>query len=176
MSFIDLSSELYTGFPVYPWDPEVLIEQIFTLENDGWNMNRIEINSHDGTHVNVPIHGKKHGKTLSDYTLQDFIWPARLYESESDIVSGEWLIFHKSNISQALAEKIVHIRPLFVALSWKFEFDLDVEKYLFEHDIISFERLENTEKLPKRCMFYAVPLKIRNGDGSPVRAFAVPLP
>jgi len=170
---IDLSWELYTGLPVYPWDPEVSIEQIQTIEEDNWNMNRIQINSHDGTHVNVPIHCKKWWKNLDDYTLSNFVWRAHLYETEWDIITDEWLVFHDINITQEIAEKIVKIRPLFIALPSKFEFDIEIEKYLLENDIISFERLENTHKLPKTFMFYGVPLKIRKGDGSPIRAFAI---
>lgn len=34
MRIIDLSQELYSGYPVYPWDPEISIEKIFTVEND----------------------------------------------------------------------------------------------------------------------------------------------
>jgi len=42
----------------------------------------------------------------------------------------------------------------FIGLPRHFEFDLDIEKYLLEHDIISFERLENTDTLPKTFFFH----------------------
>jgi len=58
MKIIDLSGDIYTGLPVFPGDPEVSVEQIQTIENEGWNLNRIEISSHDSTHVNAPIHMK----------------------------------------------------------------------------------------------------------------------
>lgn len=173
MKIIDLSLPIYTGMPVYPWDPEVSIETIQTIENDDWNVKRIHMNSHDGTHVNVPIHSQVSWNTLDDYSLTDFIWPTQLYESKDDITSGTWLIFHTSDITMDIAEKIISIRPSFIGLSVKFEFNLEVERYLLEHNIISFERLENTHLLPKNFIFYGVPLKIREWDGSPVRAFAV---
>ena len=173
MKTIDLSTQLHTGMPVFPWDLEVSIETIQTIENDDWNMKRIQINSHDGTHVNVPIHSKTWGKTLDDYSIDHFIWPARLYESYDDIQPGVWIIFDKINITMEIAKKIIEIRPSFIRLPSKFEFDLNIERYLLEHDIISFERLENTDQLPKSFMFYWVPLKIQHWDGSPVRAFAV---
>ena len=53
-----------------------------------------------------------------------------------------------------IAKKIIEIRPSFIRLPSKFEFDLNIERYLLEHDIISFERLENTDQLPKSFMFY----------------------
>ncbi len=52
--------------------------------------------------------------------------------------------------------------------------ELETEKLLLREGIISFEGLVHIDKLPKdkEFMFYGVPLKIKNGDGSPVRAFA----
>ena len=135
-------------------------------------MTRFTLNTHDATHVNAPIHSKKWGKTLDDYTLDDFMGEAITFEKLEDIQTGIWIIFWKENISQDIAKVIVKVRPKFVWLSSSFEFDLEVEKYLLENDIISFERLENTHLLPKKYMFYWIPLKIKDGDGSPVRAFA----
>jgi len=173
MKIIDLSLPIYTGMPVYPWDSEMNLEQIQNIDQHDWNMKRLHINTHDGTHVNVPIHCMEWGKTLDDYSVTDFIWPARIYQSNDDIIAGEGLVFHKGNISWDIAEKIIQTRPSFIALSQEFEFDIELERYLLEHNIISFERLENTHLLPKTFMFYGVPLKIRQWDGSPVRAFAM---
>jgi len=72
------------------------------------------------------------------------------------------LIFSKTDITQDIAEKIVEIKPPFIEVPAHFEFDLDIERYLLENDIISFERLVNTDKLPKEFMFHGVPLKIRD--------------
>lgn len=173
MKIIDLSLPLYSGMPVYPWDPDVSIEKVFTLEQDGWNMRRIEMNAHDATHVNVPVHAKEWGNTLDDYSLTDFIWPARLYESEVDILPDEGIIFDTIDINMSIAEKIIQIRPPFIGLPSKYEFDLELERYLLEHEIISYERLINTDLLPKQFLFHGAPLRIRDGDGSPVRAYAI---
>lgn len=39
--------------------------------------------------------------------------------------------------------------------------------------ILIMEELKNLDKLPVRSYFVAVPLKIRNGSGSPIRPFAL---
>ncbi len=173
MKIIDLTWEIYSWMRVYPWDPEVEIGQLCTIDNDEWNMKRIHINSHDGTHVNVPIHWVKWWKTLDNYSLENFIWHARVYNSYDDINSKEWLVFNDIDITMEIAEKIVKANTPFVALPSKFEFDLEIERYLLENWIISYERLENTDKLPDKFMFYWVPLKIREWDWSPVRAYAI---
>lgn len=173
MKIIDLSQQIYSGMPVFPGDPEVDIEQAQTFEKDGWNMKRVHMNLHDGTHVNAPVHGTKNGETLDDYSPDDFIGQAVLYEGPDDIKRGIGVIFRDHDIDREAAELIVSKKPKFVGLSDKWEFDVDVEKYLLENNVISFERLANTDQLPKEFMFYGVPLNIKEADGSPVRAFAV---
>ncbi|MDO4269491.1 MAG: cyclase family protein [Eubacteriales bacterium] len=39
--------------------------------------------------------------------------------------------------------------------------------------ILIMEELQNLDRLPVRCYFIAVPLKIKNGSGSPIRPFAL---
>lgn len=164
---------IYSGMPVFPGDPEVIIEQVQTFEKDGWNMKRIHANLHSGTHVNVPIHGTKSGRNLDSYKIEDFIGESVIYKNENDIQSGKGVIFSAVDINKRLAKIIVKEKPKFVGLSAKFEFDIAVEKYLLENGVISYEKLVNTGKLPPEFYFYGVPLNIKEADGSPVRAFAV---
>ncbi len=173
MKIIDLTLPLYTGMPVYPGDPEASLELIQTVKKNGWNLRRIEINSHDGTHVNVPFHAFDDGKKLEDYSLSDFCGPAVVYDPANAMPSDKGVIFRERNVDVPLAEKIKEARPRFIGLSSVFEFDTDVEKDLLKSGIISFERLANCELLPREFDFYGMPLNIRGGDGSPVRAFAV---
>ncbi len=171
MKIIDLSLELYSGLPVYPGDPEVSIEKISTVEKDEWEMRRLEINSHDGTHVNVPCHCVIGWKNLEDYSLDDFMWESVLFESEDDIQKWIGLIFWKKDINWDIAKQIVEIKPKFIGVSE--EFDIEIEKYLLEKGIISFERLTNIESLPKKFYFHWAPLRIREWDWSPVRAYVI---
>lgn len=173
VKIIDLTLPLYTGMPVYPGDMEARIEPVQSLETDGWNMRRIEMNTHDGTHVNAPIHGILGGNTLDEYPLEAFCGRARLYKPGIPMTSDTGIIFHGQNIDWHLFEEIKKARPRFIGLSSEYEIDEKIEKELFKEGIMLFERLANTETLPDECMFYGMPLKILGGDGSPVRAFAI---
>lgn len=53
---IDLSHPISHAMPVFPGDPEVLFEQIHTAEETGYNVTRICIGTHSGTHIDVPRH------------------------------------------------------------------------------------------------------------------------
>lgn len=175
MKIIDLTQPLFSGMPVYPGDPEVKIEQVHTLEKQGWNLRTLFLNTHLGTHVNAPAHMMNNGKTLDDFPLEVFCGKAVVYQDDSDINPSLGVIFSSVNIDKRLAELIIKKKPRFVGLAAEQEFDIEIEKKLLQAGIISYENLVNTEKLPigKQFMFYGFPLKIKGGDGSPVRAAAV---
>lgn len=170
---IDLTLPLYSGMPVYPGDPEASIELVQILERDGWNMRRLGINSHDGTHVNVPAHMVAGGRTLDDYAPDDFCGPARIFADDEAMTPALGYLFRDRNIDAALCEKIIQARPRFVGLSRDYAFEVEIQRHLLKAGILVFENLANLERLPPGFDFYGLPLKIRGGDGSPVRAFAV---
>jgi kynurenine formamidase len=47
------------------------------------------------------------------------------------------------------------------------------EEYMLPNGIPLLEELANLEALPARCFFMALPLKIKDGSGSPLRAVAL---
>ena len=173
MYLIDLSQELFDKMPVYPGDPEVYIQQIHTLEKEGWNLRKLSLTTHIGTHVNVPSHMTQSGKSLDDYTLDSFIAPSLIYKEGIPYDKTNGLLFRDQNIEKAIADMLISNPPKFIGLSSAFEFDIAVEKLLLERNIISYENLINLEKLPDTFTFYGVPLRLKDADGSPVRAFAV---
>lgn len=46
-------------------------------------------------------------------------------------------------------------------------------KLLLPNQILIIENLDNLDKLPVRCFFIALPLKIKEGSGSPIRPIAL---
>jgi kynurenine formamidase len=173
MKIIDLSQELFTGMSVFPGDPEVRIEPVLTIEDGGWLVRRLEINSHDGTHVNLPAHVVADGKIVNDFRIEAFMGDCEIYIKGMVMNENVGVIFRDQNIDKEITEQIKLQKPKFVGLSEDFEFDLEIEKDLLLNGIVSYEKLANLKSLPNNFKFYGVPLKIRNGEGSPVRAFAV---
>ncbi|MBI5123255.1 cyclase family protein [Candidatus Roizmanbacteria bacterium] len=173
MKIIDLSQALYDQMPVYPGDPEVVINEIHTINKEGWNLRNMTFTTHIGTHVNVPYHMVKEGKRLDEFSLDIFFGEAEIYKERMVFDKNKGVIFRDQNINKSVAKKLIKNPPKFVGLSEKFEFDLRIEKLILENGIISFENLANTDKLPNTFIFYGVPLNIRESDGSPVRAFAI---
>lgn len=77
---IDLSHPLEDGQPNYPGDPEISIVACDTVESTGYNLTRISMSSHQGTHLDVPFHFFDDGKTLDEVSLDRFYGPARLVD------------------------------------------------------------------------------------------------
>ena len=70
-----------------------------------------------------------------------------------------------------ILDKIKIANPNFVGG----KISIELEKALLENEIITYTNLINLDKLPKgkEFLFIGLPLKIKKGDGSPVRAVAI---
>lgn len=53
------------------------------------------------------------------------------------------------------------------------DFSYGHKKYWLPNEIFIMEMIQNMDKLPDRCYFMAIPLKIKNGSGSPIRPIAI---
>jgi arylformamidase len=175
MRVIDLSQTISEDMPVWPGDPETKLPIVQTIDQDTWELREISMASHSGTHVNVPSHMVAGGKTLDDYTPSAFMGKAVVLDLDDDYPVGVGLLFTKGKLNLDYLEMIISAQPLFIGTSENCEFDVETERKLLEAGVISFENLVNLEQLPtdKPFQFYGLPLKIKGGDGSPVRAVAV---
>lgn len=175
MQVIDLSSPLFDGMPVYPGDPEVRIKQIHNLEKEGWRLRYLQFSTHIGTHADAFAHMDEKGETIDKIPLEKYIGKTVLINITDDFPKEVGLAFKESKLDLSLFEKIKESDPLFVVIGNTAELDVELERKLLQSGILTITDLVNMDELPenKEFMFYAVPLKIKNGDGSPVRAFAV---
>lgn len=175
MKIIDLSQPLYDGMEVYPGDPEVHIKQIHSLSKEGWRLRYLQFSTHIGTHADAISHMAEKGVTIDKIPLNKFIGKTVLVKPIDVFPKGVGLAFRDSTLGLASFKKIAEAKPLFVIVGDKCDFELEMERKLLRAGIITMAGLMNMDKLPrnKPFMFYGVPLKIKDGDGSPIRAFAV---
>ena len=80
---IDLSVTLNRQTLVYPGDPAINIEPAGILGRDGWNDHVISVNTHVGTHMDVPLHMIAGGKTLDQVPIEQFVGRGRLIEAST---------------------------------------------------------------------------------------------
>jgi kynurenine formamidase len=72
---IDLSMPLDDRTPFYPGDPEPRICAATTIAAGGFNVARLELGSHWGTHCDAPFHFLEDGARLDDLPLERFVGP-----------------------------------------------------------------------------------------------------
>ena len=175
MKVIDLSQPIYRGMKVYPGDPEVEVKVIHTISKQGWILRKLTFGNHTGTHVDAFSHMDEKGKTLDQIPLKRFCGPTQIVDITNDLPQSIGLIFKSGKLTVKDFKKLSQAYPPFIATGNNCELELELEKKLLQHEIITFTDLINLDKLPtnKQFMFYGFPLKISNGDGSPVRAVAI---
>jgi kynurenine formamidase len=77
---IDLSHPLEDGQATYPKDPEIHVRPFRTVPSGGCNVSRIEIGSHQGTHLDAPFHFRDDGRAVDEIPLDRFFGPAELVD------------------------------------------------------------------------------------------------
>lgn len=170
MKVIDLSMPIYSGMEVFPGDPEVNIEAIHTHEKEGWELRKISMGSHTGTHVDAFSHMHDDGSSLSELPLERFFGKAQVV-CLTDQWPTEQGLFFIEEIGIDWFEELLAARPPFVGG----EITEELERALLKNDVITYTDLVNLKQIPrgKTFMFYGLPLNIQEGDGSPVRAMAM---
>jgi arylformamidase len=109
----------------FPADPRILIEPAYSIERgDGWNLFRMEMSNHTGTHLDSPLHKFKKGKNLNDFKMEDFISDCIVIEIKSKvsvtvkeienkkIFKGQAVLFKTNNSKlqrKKISEKFIYI-------------------------------------------------------------------
>jgi len=194
--FYDLSLPISNKIPTFPGTPEQKIEQLATIEKEGWNSKRVSFNSHYSTHIDAPSHMVLNSKTLDDYPIDKFVGDCVILNAKNmniidisvdNIRKGDIVFIYTGQtdkiytteyfanapvLSPAFAEKLVAKKISIIGLDCA---SPDAEPYalhplFLKNDILIVENLTNLEKLSgKRMKCYIAPLKIENADGAPCR-------
>ncbi|SFE87875.1 cyclase family protein [Alteribacillus iranensis] len=67
---IDLSIPVTNDTPVFPGDPKPTIYSAASITDDGYNVSKLEIGSHTGTHVDSPYHIMENGHRMDETPLE----------------------------------------------------------------------------------------------------------
>ena len=137
MTWIDISMTLRDGMLRWPGDEEVVLERIMDLERgDPYNLSRVTMGLHAGTHVDAPSHFVAGGKGAEELEPWRLLGPARLLEVRGvsaigraelgahGIGEGERILLKTDNSDRAWEEE--PFREDYAALS------LEAAEYLAE--------------------------------------------
>jgi kynurenine formamidase len=118
----------------------------------------------------------EYGVRIDEIPLDHCFGRAKVVESTSAIFPHNvGLIFREGDIDVHLYEQITEATPLFVVIGDDATLSIALEKQLLQDGILTYTDLINLSELPdtREVIFFGIPLKIKGGDGSPIRAFAV---
>ena len=203
MKIYDLSPEISEEMAVYrnKLENKPKIIPTRTLK-EGANESRLEIKSHTGSHADAPFHFIKDGKTIEKISLDRFMGKAIVLDltkvkgsiknidlkkvkiQKNEIVllktknrldknfNPNFTYLEKSGAEYLASKKIkaVGIDNLGIERSQPGH---ETHKILLSRGIIIFEGLDLSKVRQGSYYFHGLPLKIKKGDASPVRAVLV---
>lgn len=203
MKIYDLSPEISECMAVYKNNVEKKPRlKVTRTIKEGANESRIEIDLHTGSHVDAPCHFLQKGRSIEQIDLSKFMGACLVIDftkvkgrineksfknskiKKNDIVvlktkkapdkkfNRNFTYLEKSGASYLMKKgiKAVGIDSLGIERSQP---NHETHKILLKRNIPIFEGLDLSKVRQGRYYFYGLPLKIRKGEASPVRAILI---
>ena len=116
MSWIDISTPLRGGMLVWPGDDAVRVEQTMFLDRgDPYNLTRLAMSAHTGTHIDAPRHFLRDGAGVETMPPDVMMGVARVVDVDdpeavhahhvpADLRPGERVLFRTRNSTKYLAK------------------------------------------------------------------------
>jgi arylformamidase len=169
LNILDISVPLNAELPVWPGDPQIVLERYRCIsEGNASNDSRIACSVHAGTHVDAPAHFIENGATVDQLPLDILMGNAMVVELLNvDIITPETLesvtlpvemkrVLFKTKNSTLWTDPTHHFNPDFVALS------ADAAKWLVHKgvrlvgvDYLSVQLYKDTEPLTHQILLEA---------------------
>lgn len=77
---IDLTHPVYSGMPVYPGDCETELVQAASVGVEGYNLTRVTMSAHAGTHLDAPYHFLDEGAALEQIPIECLVGTAEILD------------------------------------------------------------------------------------------------
>ncbi|MGQ9917471.1 MAG: cyclase family protein [Bryobacteraceae bacterium] len=85
--WIDISAPLRAGMTVWPGDAAVAVERAQSFERgDAYNLTRLAMSAHAGTHVDAPRHFLRGGEGIEAMPAEAMTGPARVVRVQGEVV------------------------------------------------------------------------------------------
>ena len=71
----DMTHTVSPDFPTYFGEPGIASEQLFNFGDHGFNLQRVTVNEHTGTHIDAPLHFSADGASVDEIPVTDLVAP-----------------------------------------------------------------------------------------------------
>ncbi|MHA1231385.1 MAG: cyclase family protein [Candidatus Helarchaeota archaeon] len=197
----DISMILGENTLIYPGDPTFQIWKIQTIEDNGWNLSKICMGLHTGTHIDAPLHIIGSGEGILNLKLKKCIGKCKIIDlSELDlgemisrshlknfsINKGEIILFKTKNsnlnpnkfydnyikLGVEAAQYLANKGIKAVGMDYLSIGNEKVHRLLLDQGILIYEYLNLKEVKQGEYIFIGLPLKIES-EASPIRAILI---
>jgi arylformamidase len=79
----DISVDIQIGMPTYPGDAKFKSRKLKSVEQDGYEIHRLSLGNHTGTHVDAPAHFIQNGATITELPLDILNGRTRVVEIQN---------------------------------------------------------------------------------------------
>jgi arylformamidase len=196
MRIIDISVPVRPGMVTYPGDPEVRLERVATIADEGVNISRLDFGVHTGTHVDAPVHFLEGTDGTDRLPLEVLngacvvIAAERLDEEAAAAVpqGTERVLFKTPNselwaldsfpdeferLDGAAATVLVERGVRLVGVDYLSVGDEEAHTTLLGAGVVPVEGLDLRQVEPGEYELYCLPLRLVGADGAPARAILV---
>jgi kynurenine formamidase len=201
MKLIDLSYPVDNRSKIHPLDSPAFLFQEKFIERDDFNLFRLEMGLHTGTHIDAPMHLTDNKKFINEYDLNRFCGSAVLIdvrgqniieyrECYNNLIKEDQIVLFYTGHEKKYGEEeyftshpVIDIKLAEFLVIQKIKmtgFDLPspdnepypVHRLLLENEIMIIENLKNLENLiNKEFKIFAFPLNVKS-DSSISRVVA----
>ena len=192
MKIYDISQEVFSC-DIYPGDPKPEKQLLSsTAAGELYNLTAFSMCAHNGTHVDAPFHFFGDGRTVDQMGLEPFVGACFVARHRGDVTEADAReIFAKAaGIQRLLIAGPVTVTAeaarVFAAGDLKLlgnegqtvgpmDAPMEVHKILLGRGVALLEGIVLTEVPEGRYFLSAAPLNLAGADGSPCRAYLIPM-
>lgn len=202
MAIIDISVSVRPGMVVWEGDIDPVCERVSSIEHgDGYNLSRLVMSAHTGTHVDAPLHfidgaGAADGLSLEAMVGPVLVVDARTVEHEIDaglverelVGERERVIFATRNsalwdkgafteefvkISAQAASLLIERGVRLVGIDYLSIGSPEAHRILLEAGVVLLEGLDLRGVRAGAYELVCLPLRLAASDGAPARAVLI---
>lgn len=188
MKIIDISQEIFSA-EIFPGDPVPGMDMVMSWENDDvCQLTELTLGSHTGTHMDAPRHFLEEGRDVAEVALEKCVGVCKVVEVTGEIsgvqmeemladgterllLKGKQVITEEA--ARVMAEKCLKCIGVEGLTVGPFSSPAPVHKILLGSEIVILEGLRLDHAAEGEYFLAAQPLKMKELDGSPVRAVLI---
>ena len=190
MKIYDISQEVFSC-KVYPGDPEPERKILCTMDNgERYNLTAFSMCAHNGTHIDVPFHFFREGKTVEQMELNIFVGDCYVAHHDGEVTGpdaaailqraeGDLRILIAGNavVTAEAAEVFADAGICLLGNEGQTvgpeNAPMQVHKILLGNDVAILEGVVLSDVPQGHYFLSAVPLNLAGADGAPCRAYLI---